>query len=139
MGKLCSDWLQTFIYEILAAFSGKINSDMFSAVFLKRVSMERQQFSFFNIWQSRLRLDLCVHTRIIDRVDRQKYNISKIKHGFQINRYRKQQNMENIILVIENAILGKYYSQPAKTRAVYESIDGPADNLPNLDGLRGNH
>jgi len=101
--------------------------------------MERQQFSFFNIWQSRLRLDLCVHTRIIDRVDRQKYNISKIKHGFQINRYRKQQNMENIILVIENAILGKYYSQPAKTRAVYESIDGPADNLPNLDGLRGNH
>jgi len=29
--KLCSDWLQTSIYAILAAFTGKKNSEMLSA------------------------------------------------------------------------------------------------------------
>ena len=31
LGKLCSDWLQTSIYEILAAFTGKTNRDMVPA------------------------------------------------------------------------------------------------------------
>jgi len=41
----------------------------------------------------------------------------------------------NVLLVVENAILMRYYSQTAKTRELHESIDGPtgrpADNLPN--------
>jgi hypothetical protein len=31
LSKLCSDWCQTSIYEILAAFTGKNNSDMLPA------------------------------------------------------------------------------------------------------------
>jgi len=31
LGKLCSDWLQTSIYQILAAFTGKNNSDTLPA------------------------------------------------------------------------------------------------------------
>jgi len=31
LGNLSSDWLQTSIYEILAAFTGKINSEMLPA------------------------------------------------------------------------------------------------------------
>jgi len=41
------------------------------------------------------------------------------------------------LLVAKNPILIRYYSHPANTRALYESIDGPAgqpaDNLPNSD------
>jgi len=42
--------------------------------------------------------DLRVHTEIIDHPDRQKYNISKVKHLFQINRYCKLQNMQYHII-----------------------------------------
>jgi len=42
---------------------------------------------------------------------------------------------KNLLLVVENAILIRHYSQTAKTRASYESIDGPADNRPNSNRL----
>jgi len=46
---------------------------------------------------------------------------------------------KSVLLVVENAILIRYYFQTAKTRALNESIDGPtarpADNPPNSDGL----
>lgn len=41
------------------------------------------------------------------------------------------------LLAVEYTMLIRHYYQSAKTRAVYESIDGPAgqpsDNLPNSD------
>jgi len=47
--------------------------------------------------------------------------------------------MQNISLVVENAILIRYYSYTPKARALIESIDGPAgrpaDNTPNSDVL----
>jgi len=46
---------------------------------------------------------------------------------------------KNLLWIVENAILTRYYLQTAKARAIYESIDGPAgrpsDNPPNSDGL----
>ena len=46
---------------------------------------------------------------------------------------------KNVSLVIENAILIRYYSHTPKTRALIESMDGPAgwpaDQPPNSDGL----
>jgi len=46
---------------------------------------------------------------------------------------------KNILLVVENTILIRYYKQTAKTRAWYESLDGPAvrpaDNPHNSDGF----
>jgi len=46
---------------------------------------------------------------------------------------------KNILLVVENAILIRYYKHTPKTRALYESMDGPAgipaDNRPNSDGF----
>jgi hypothetical protein len=46
---------------------------------------------------------------------------------------------KNVLLVVENPILISHYEQTAKTRALFESIDGPAgqptDNLPNSYGL----
>jgi len=43
------------------------------------------------------------------------------------------------LLDVENAILIRYYYYTAKTKALYESADGPAgqpaDNPPNSDGL----
>jgi hypothetical protein len=50
---------------------------------------------------------------------------------------------KNILLVVEYAILIRYYYQTTKTRALYESIDGPAgrpaDKPPNSDGLGDYH
>ena len=46
---------------------------------------------------------------------------------------------KNISFVVEYAILIRYYYETAKTRALYESIDGPADNVPNSDGLGDFH
>jgi len=47
--------------------------------------------------------------------------------------------MQNISLVVENAILIRYYSYTPKARALIECIDGPAgrtaDNTPNSDVL----
>jgi len=42
---------------------------------------------------------------------------------------------KNILLVVDNAILIRYYSHTAKTRGLYELINGPADNPPSSDGL----
>ena len=42
---------------------------------------------------------------------------------------------KNILLVDKNTILIRYYKQTAETRASYESIDVPAENPPNSDGL----
>jgi len=46
---------------------------------------------------------------------------------------------KNILLVVENAILIRYYSGTPKTSVLYESMDGPtgrlAKNPPNPDGL----
>ena len=39
-------------------------------------------------------MDHRVHNRIIDCTDRQQYNISKVKHRFQINRYCKLECMQ---------------------------------------------
>jgi hypothetical protein len=39
------------------------------------------------------------------------------------------------LMIAENAILIRCYQLTANTRALYESIDGRADNLPNSDGL----
>jgi len=48
-----------------------------------------------------------------------------------------------ISLVVENAILIRYYSHVAKARALIQSMDGPAgwpaDNRPNSDGLGFHH
>jgi len=50
---------------------------------------------------------------------------------------------EDVLLVVDNLILIRYYYHTAKTRGLYESIDGPAgrpaDNLPNSDGFRVYH
>jgi len=67
LGNLCSVWLQTSIYQLLAAFTGKNNSNMLPAAFWKWVSTERQQFQWLHIWYSRHCAHLCVHTGIIDR------------------------------------------------------------------------
>jgi len=51
----------------------------------------------------------------------------------------KSKTCQNLLWVVENVILIRYYYQTAKTKALYESIDGhtgrPADNPPNSDGL----
>jgi hypothetical protein len=44
LGILCSDWLQTSIYQIWAAFTGKYNRNMLPAASWKWASMEHQQF-----------------------------------------------------------------------------------------------
>jgi len=45
---------------------------------------------------------------------------------------------KKILLAVDYEILIRYYYQTAKTRALYESTDGPvgqpADNPPNSDG-----
>jgi len=50
---------------------------------------------------------------------------------------------KSTLMVAENAILISYYQHTANTRAIYESIDGPAerpsDNPPNSDGMRVYH
>jgi len=50
---------------------------------------------------------------------------------------------QNILLVVEYVILWRYYSETAKTRAIYESIDEPAmclaDDPPNSGGLGDIH
>jgi len=50
---------------------------------------------------------------------------------------------KNTSLVVENAILIRYYSHTPKARALIESLDGPAgqpaDNLPNSDGFEVYH
>jgi len=49
----------------------------------------------------------------------------------------------HILLVVEHGILIQYCQHTAQSRALYESIDGPAgppaDNPPNLDGLGVDH
>jgi len=49
------------------------------------------------------------------------------------------QYMENILLVVEQSILIRYYSETGKTGALYKSIDQPAwrtaDNLPSSNWL----
>jgi len=97
-GNLCSNWLQTSINQILAAFTGKNYSDMLPAASWKWASMECQQLQLLHIWLWRHRADLCVHNGIIDRPHRQRYNISKVKHQFQINRYCKLQSMQKHII-----------------------------------------
>ena len=51
--------------------------------------------------------------------------------------------MQNTLLVVENTILIRYYLQTPKTRALYESMSGPAgwpsDNPPNSDGWEVSH
>jgi hypothetical protein len=42
---------------------------------------------------------------------------------------------KTILLVVEYTILIRYYSHTANTRALYESIDGLAENPPNSDRL----
>jgi len=44
LGNLVSDWLQTSIYQIFAAFTDKNNSDMLPAASWKWLSTERQLF-----------------------------------------------------------------------------------------------
>jgi len=46
---------------------------------------------------------------------------------------------KNISLVVENTILIIYYSHAPKAISLIESIDGPADNTPNSDGLGVDH
>jgi hypothetical protein len=43
LSKLCSDWLQTSIFEILAAFIGKNNSAMLPAASWRWAATEGQQ------------------------------------------------------------------------------------------------
>jgi len=43
-------------------------------------------------------MDLRADNRIIDLPDRQKYNISKVKHGFQINRHCNLHRMPKHII-----------------------------------------
>jgi len=50
MGNICSNRLQTFSYEILAAVSGKNNSNMPPAASWKWARMEHQQCYILHIW-----------------------------------------------------------------------------------------
>jgi len=61
-------------------------------------STERQQFQLLHIWYSRHCADLWLPNGIIDHPDGQKYNLSKVKHQFQINWYCKLQSMHKSIL-----------------------------------------
>ena len=47
----------------------------------------------------------------------------------------KCRTCKNNLLAVEYTIIIGHYYQTAKTRAIYESIDGPADNPPNSDKL----
>ena len=93
LGNLCSDWLQTSIHQISAAVTGPSNSDMMPVTFWKWASTECQQFYSLHIWWSRHHANLCVDYVIIDHPDTQQYNIWKVKHRFQTNRYCKLQSM----------------------------------------------
>jgi len=83
-------------------------------------------------------LDLPAHHSIIDHLDSQKYNLLKEKQEFQTIDITNCEPCKNILLVVENTISIRYYFKTAKTRALHESIDGPAsrlaDNPPNSDG-----
>ena len=65
------------------------------------------------------------------------------KYWFQNNQYRNVQTCKKSLLDVENVILITYYYYTAKTRALYESTNGPAaqpaDNPPNSDGLWDAH
>jgi len=139
LGNLSSDWLQTSISEILAAFTGKNNSDIFPASSWKSASTERQQFQLLHIWWSRHRADLRVHNGIIVHPEWQKYNLSKVKHRFQSNRYCNLQSMQQHIIGCWKRDFDKILLTNSKTRALYECMDGPAgrpaDNPPNSDRL----
>jgi len=50
IGNLSSEWLQTSIDEILAAFMGKNNSNTLPTTFWNWASMECQQIMVFHIW-----------------------------------------------------------------------------------------
>jgi len=50
LGNLCSDWLETSIYQLLAAITGKNNSDMVPAASWKWAWTERQHLKLFHIW-----------------------------------------------------------------------------------------
>jgi len=98
LGNLCPNWLQTPIYQILAAFTGKNNSDMLPAASWEWASAERQLFWLLHICWSRHRTDLHIHKVIIHRPYMQKYNLSKVKHWFQISWYCMLQSMQKHIL-----------------------------------------
>ena len=98
LGNLSSDSLQTSINEISAAFTGKNNSDTLPVTSWKWASTERQQLLGLETCQSWHRADSRAHNRTIDCLDWQKYSISKEKHGYENNWYRKMQTMHNEII-----------------------------------------
>jgi hypothetical protein len=98
VGNSYSDWLQTSIYQILAAFTGKNNSDMLPAASWEWASTKRQQCEFLHIWESRHRVDLRTQYKIIDCLDWQEYNIWTVKHRFQLHWYYKLQSVQKCII-----------------------------------------
>jgi len=59
---------------------------------------ECQQFLVLHCWKSKNRAHIRAYNKTIDRLDRQQFNKSKEKHGFQSNRYRKLQNLQKQII-----------------------------------------
>jgi len=98
LGNLYSDWLQTSIHQILAAFTGKNNRNMLPVASWKWISADHQQLQLSHSWYSRHCADLCVHNGIIDRPDRQKYNASKVNHRFENNWHCKPQSRQQHII-----------------------------------------
>jgi len=96
-----------------------------------------------HIWSSRHHADHLVHEGIIDHPYTQKYNLSNVKHRFQIHWYCKLQSIQNHILGCWKLDFNKTLLTYSKTRAIIESMDGPAgqlaDNLPNSGTLVVSH
>jgi len=95
---LCSNWLHTSMYQILAVFTGKNNSTMLPAASWKWASTECHQFWLLHIWYSSHRANLRIPNAIIDRHHWQKYNIPNVKYRFQINLYCKLQSIQKHII-----------------------------------------
>jgi len=83
------------MHELFAAIMGKNTSVMHLASSGKWPSTEIEHFLAWHIWKSRYRADLRAHNRVVDCLDRQIYNITNVKHGFQINWYCELQNIQN--------------------------------------------
>ena len=109
----------------------------------KCASTECQLLVVFHFCKSRHYTHIRAHNSTIDHLDRQKYTISKEKHRFPNNWYRKLQNMQKQILGHWIHDFDKTQFSHCKTRALYECIAGPtgrpADNSPNSDRFRDFH
>jgi len=139
----CSDWLQTSIYQMLAAFTGKTtatwslphtenehqwSANSFSSCILGNQGMARI-FTFTT--------ELLTAPRVRNTIYQRQNTDSKL---IDIASYKA---FKHISLVVENVILIGSYEETPKIGALYESMDGSAgrlaDNQPNPDWLGVSH